>query len=220
MKVIVTGASGMVGEAVLMECLIDQNISEVLVVGRKACGHSHSKLKEIIHSNFHDLSAIESSLVNYDACFFCLGVSSVGMKEPEYTRLTYDLTMHFAGKLAKLNQGMQFCYISGAGTDGTEKGRLMWARVKGKTENDLKKLGFKAVFNFRPGMLIPTEGQKNVLSYYKKLSWLMPVFKTLFPGMVSTLKELGRAMIHAVIIGYEKDTLEVKDIKILSKRSL
>ncbi len=219
MKVIVTGASGMVGEGVLLECLNNSRISEVLVVGRKHCGHNHSKLKEIIHSNFHDLTPIETSLANYNACFFCLGVSSVGMKEPEYTKLTYDLTMHFAGKLSKHSPGMQFCYISGAGTDGSEKGRLMWARVKGKTENDLKKLGFKAVYNFRPGMLIASEGQKNVLSYYKKLSWLLPIFKTLFPNMVSTLKELGLAMIHAVLIGYEKDTLEVKDIKILSKRS-
>jgi uncharacterized protein YbjT (DUF2867 family) len=217
-KVIVTGASGMVGEGVLIECLNNSLIEEVLVVGRKSCGHSHPKLKEILHSNFFDLSTVESQLTNYNACFFCLGVSSVGMKEPEYKKLTYELTLNFAQTVSRLNAGMQFCYISGAGTDSSEKGRQMWARVKGKTENDLKKTGFKAVYNFRPGMLQATPGQKNVLSYYKKISWLLPVFRFLTPGFVSSLKELGNAMINSVFIGYEKDTLEVKDIKLQASR--
>jgi hypothetical protein len=215
-RVIITGASGMVGEGVLYECLNHSSIEEVLVVGRKPCGHTHPKLKEIIHSDFLNLSAIESQLVNYNACFFCLGVSSVGMKEPEFKRLTYDLTMNFAGTISKINPGMTFCYISGAGTDGTEKGKIMWARVKGKTENDLKKLPFKKVYNFRPGMMKPTEGLKNTLSYYKKLAWLLPIIKFLAPGMYSTLSELGQAMINSVTLGYEKETLEVKHIKLLA----
>lgn len=219
-KVIVTGASGMVGEGVLYECLNHNMIEAVLVVGRKHCGHSHPKLKEILHSDFLDLTSVESQLAGYDACLFCLGVSSVGLKEPEYYKLTYELTMNFAKTVSKLNPGMQFCYISGAGTDSNEKGRMMWARVKGKTENDLKKTGFKAVYNFRPGMLQATPGLKNVLPYYKKISWLLPVFRFFFPGFVSTLKELGKAMIHSVFIGYEKDTLEVKDIKILASKQL
>jgi hypothetical protein len=217
-RVIITGASGMVGEGVLHECLNHSSIEEVLVVGRKTCGHSHPKLKEIIHSDFMNISSIESRLVNYNTCFFCLGVSSVGMKEPEYKKLSYDLTMNFAGSVSRLNPGMTFCYISGSGTDGTEKGRIMWARVKGKTENDLKKLPFKKVYNFRPGMMKPTEGLKNTLSYYKKLAWLLPVIKFVAPGIYSTLAELGQSMINSVTLGYEKDTLEVKDIKALARQ--
>ncbi len=219
-KVIITGASGMVGEGVLYECLNHSQIEEVLVIGRKPCGHTHPKLKEVLHSNFLDLSSIESQLRNYDACFFCLGVSSVRMKEPEYYKLTYQLTLHFAQTVSKLNPGMQFCYISGTGTDSSEKGRIMWARVKGKTENDLKKIGFNAVYNFRPGMIQPTPGLKNTLSYYKKVSWLLSVIRFVAPGIISTLKELGQAMINSVIFGYEKHTLEVKDIKALGARKI
>jgi uncharacterized protein YbjT (DUF2867 family) len=219
-KVIVTGASGMVGEGVLYECLNHSLIEEVLVIGRKHCGHTHPKLKEILHSDFFALDSVKSQLSGYNACLFCLGVSSVGMKESEYTKLTYELTTNFAQTVSRLNPGMHFCYISGAGTDGSEKGRQMWARVKGKTENDLKKTGFKAVYNFRPGIIQATPGLKNVLPYYKKFSWLLPVFRFVTPGFVSTLKELGIAMINSVFIGYEKDTLEVKDIKILAARKI
>ena len=216
-RAILTGASGMVGEGVLHECLNHESVESVLVIGRRPCGTSHPKLREIIHTDFYDLSPIESQLVNYNACFFCLGVSSVGLKEQEYYRLTYELTMNFAGTLSKLNQGMTFCYISGSGTDSSEKGRLMWARVKGKTENDLKKLPFKSVYNFRPGMIEPTKGLKNTLPYYKWLGWLLPVFRLLTPGFISSLKELGQSMINSVRSGYIKDTLEVKDIKILAE---
>ena len=166
-SVIITGATGMVGEGVLNECLLHDNVEQVLVINRRPCGITHPKLKEIIHADFYDLSPVENQLVNYNACFFCLGVSSVGMKEPEFYRLTYTLTMHVAQTLSTLNPGMTFCYISGAGTDSTEKGRMMWARVKGKTENDLMKLPFKQVYNFRPAILQSTKGLKNTLPYYK-----------------------------------------------------
>jgi uncharacterized protein YbjT (DUF2867 family) len=217
-RIILTGATGMVGEGVLHECLQRDEIEEVLIINRRASGITHPKLKEIIHADFYDLSAIESQLINYDGCLFCLGVSSVGMKEPEFYRLTYTLTMHAAQTLSKDNSGMRFCYISGAGTDSTEKGRTMWARVKGKTENDLAKLPFKQVYNFRPGVLEPTKGLKNTLSLYKYLGWLLPIIKAIAPKSICSLKELGIAMINAVTKGYEKQILEVRDILFLSKR--
>src|SRR5476651_931739 len=172
LKTIITGATGMVGEGVLHECLLNEDVAEVLVIGRKTCSVVHPKLKEIIHADFFDLSAIESQLSGYNACYFCLGVSSVGMKEPEYYKLTYSLTMNVAQTLSKLNPDMTFCYVSGAQTDSTEKGRQMWARVKGKTENDLAKLPFRQEFNFRPGLMKATQGQKNLIPLYKYLSWL------------------------------------------------
>jgi hypothetical protein len=214
-KVIVTGATGMVGEGVLNECLQREDVEQILSISRRPCGITHPKLREIIHSNFFDLSSVRNELIGFDACFFCLGVSSIGMKEKEYYHLTYELTMHVAETLSKF--GMTFCYISGAGTDSTEKGRSMWARVKGKTENDLMKLSFKAVYNFRPGVLIPTKGLKNTLSFYKYLGWLIPVIKKFAPKRICSLKELGDAMINAAINGFEKTTLEVPDIIALSK---
>ncbi len=209
---IITGVTGMVGEGVMHECLLHPDVEQVLVINRKPCGISHPKLKEIIHTNFFDLSAIEDQLKNYNACFFCLGVSSVGLKEPEYYRLTYDLTLHVATTLAKLNHDMTFCYVSGSATDSSEKGGNMWARVKGKTENHLMQLPFKKAYMFRPGYMHPTPGLKNTLKYYAWVSWLYPIFRGLFPGFVSTLKELALAMIHATNQGYDKSILEVKDI--------
>ena len=217
-RAIVTGATGMVGEGVLHECLQHDNVEEVLVINRKPCGVTHPKLKEIIHADFFDFSTIENQLANYNACFFCLGVSSIGMKEPEYTRLTYTLTMHIAQTLSGLNPDMTFCYISGASTDSSEKGRMMWARVKGKTENDLTKLPFKQVYNFRPGIIEPTKGLKNTLSFYKYLGWLIPVIRLFAPNSIIRLKQLGIAMINAATKGYEKHILEVKDIFELAKR--
>jgi len=217
-KVILTGATGMVGEGVLHECLQCSQVEQILVVNRKPCGIIHPKLKEIIHADFYDLSAIESRLTGYNACFFCLGVSSVGMKEPEYYKLSYTLTMHVAQTLSSLNPGMDFCYISGAGTDSTEKGRSMWARVKGKTENDLMKLSFKRVYNFRPGALKPTKGLKNRLAFYKYFGWLLPIVQIIAPNAISTLQELGTAMINAVTKGYEKQIVEIKDIRLLAKK--
>ncbi|MGN6292981.1 MAG: NAD-dependent epimerase/dehydratase family protein, partial [Chitinophagaceae bacterium] len=158
MKVIITGTTGMVGEGVLHVCLQDPRIESVLIINRKTLGRTHPKLKEILHADFYDLSAIENDLRGYDACFFCLGVSSIGMKEPDYYKVTYTLTLHVANTLVRLNPGMSFSYISGAGTDSSEKGRSMWARVKGKTENDLMKLPFRQVFAFRPGFIKPIKG--------------------------------------------------------------
>jgi len=217
-RVIITGTTGMVGEGVLHECLQHESVENILVVNRKPCGVRHPKLKEIIHDNFFDLSGIENKLGGYNACFFCLGVSSVGMKEPEYYRLTYTLTLHVAEVLARQNKDMTFCYISGAGTDSSEKGRMMWARVKGKTENDLMKLPFKQVYNFRPGYMQPTKGLKKTLRFYKYVSWLYPVFRSLFSNRVSTLKELGLAMIQVALQGYQQPIIEVKDILILASK--
>jgi len=216
-KAIITGVTGMVGEGVLHECLLHPAVVEVLVINRKPCGVVHPKLKEIIHQNFFDLSVIEDQLSGYNACYFCLGVSSIGMKEPEYYKLTYTLTMQVAQTLSKLNTDMTFCYVSGGGTDSTEKGRSMWARVKGKTENDLMKLPFKQVFAFRPGYMHPTKGLKNTLPYYKYLSWMYPFFRAVFPNFVSTLAELGLAMINVTRFGYGKAVIDVKDIVILAE---
>ena len=216
-RAIITGTTGMVGEGVLHECLLSEDVESVLVINRKPCGITNPKLKEIIHADFFDLSAIENDLSGYNACYFCLGVSSIGMKEPEYTRLTYTLTMHVAGTLIRYNNDMVFCYVSGAATDSTEKGNSMWARVKGETENDLMKLPFKKVYAFRPGYMHPTKGLKNVNTYYKYITWMYPFFRKVFPNMVSTLAELGQAMINVTRFGYDKQILEVKDIIDLAK---
>jgi uncharacterized protein YbjT (DUF2867 family) len=216
-RVIVTGATGMVGEGVLLECLGHDSVEHVLVIGRRSCERNHPKLEEILVEDLADLSSVTSRLKNYDGCFFCAGVSSVGMKEEKYYRLTYTLTMEFAKNLAAINPGMTFCYVSGGGTDSSEKGRMMWARVKGKTENDLAKLPFKSTYNFRLGMARPSAGMKNVLPLYRYLGWLAPLISAVAPNIISTLKELGLAMINAVLKGYEKNILEVKDIKKLAK---
>ncbi len=215
-RAIVTGATGMVGEGVLHECLNHPDVEAVLVINRKPCGVSHPKLKEIIHANFFDFSGIQKQLTGYNACFFCLGVSSVGMKEPEYYKVTYTLTLHIAGILSRQNPGMVFCYVSGSGTDSSEKGKLMWARVKGKTENDLMKLPFKAVYAFRPGFMRATKGLKNVLPYYKYFAWLYPVLRPVFPGFMGTLSEVGQAMINCALTGSGKNILEVKDIRAMA----
>ncbi len=216
-KAIITGATGMVGEGVLHECLLHPDVEAVLVINRKPGGMTDPKLKEIIHQDFFDISAIEDQLKGYNACFFCLGVSSVGMKEPEYYKMTYTLTLNVAKPLSQLNPDMTFCYVSGGGTDSTEKGKSMWARVKGKTENDLMKLPFKRVFAFRPGYMHPTKGLKNTNPYYKYMSWMYPLLRLVFPGGVSTLAELGQAMINAARFGYDKQVIEVEDIVALAK---
>lgn len=218
LNVIVTGATGMVGEGVLFECLENPQVEQVLVIVRKPTGMSHPRLKEIIHKDFSNIEAIKEQLKNYDACFFCLGVSSVGMKEDEYTKLTYTLTLGFAKTLSEASPQATFCYVSGAQTDSTEKGRSMWARVKGKTENDLAKLPFKATYNFRPGMMKPTKGQQHVLSAYKYLGWLYPVIKGLSPNSACTIQEVGRAMINVTLYGYTKKAIEVSDIIALAKQ--
>ncbi|MFM9028927.1 MAG: NAD-dependent epimerase/dehydratase family protein [Bacteroidota bacterium] len=215
-KVIITGATGMVGEGVLHECLMSEKISEVLLLNRRPSGFANPKLKEIILEDLSDISSLSEYLRGYDGCFFCLGVSSVGMEAEKYRRITYDLTMQIAGHLSAWNPQMTFCYVSGAGTDSTEKGRLRWARVKGKTENDLSRLPFLAVYNFRPGILIPTPGLRNTITLYKYIGWLIPVFKLLAPDSIGTLHELGQAMINTLSGGYHKNVLEVPDIRQLA----
>jgi nucleoside-diphosphate-sugar epimerase len=218
-KAIITGVTGMVGEGVLHECLNHPQVEAVLVINRKPCGVTHPKLKEIIHADFFDLSAIENQLSGYNACYFCLGVTSIGLKEPEYYKLTYTLTLNVAQTLSKLNADMTFCYVSGGSTDSSEKGKSMWARVKGKTENDLAKLPFKQEFNFRPGYMHPTPGLKNTNPYYKYMTWMYPFFRKVFPNMVSTLAELGQAMINVTLYGYDKNILEIKDFVAVAKRN-
>ena len=220
LKVIITGATGMIGEGVLHECLNHPEVEKVLVITRKSCGYSNPKLTEILHDDFHDFTSIDDSLKGYNACYFCLGVTSVGKSEAEYTKLTYDLTLGFATVLSSLNPDMTFCYISGANTDSTAKGRSMWARVKGKTENDLMKLPFKQVYNFRPGGIEPFLPLKPTQTYYKTyryLGWLFALLKAIAPGYVIKLKDLAAAMINASLIGYSKNILEMKDMKLLAK---
>src|SRR6267154_5145796 len=178
-KAIITGATGMVGEGVLLECLNHPDVERVLVINRRPGGVSHPKLREIIHSDFFGLAAIEQQLIGFDACFFCLGVSSIGLSAQEYTRVTYDLTLNIARLLEKLNPEMTFCYVTGAGTDSTERGRVAWARVKGATENALIQL-FKHAYMFRPAFMKATAGQNNVKSYYKWLAWIYPIGRALY----------------------------------------
>jgi uncharacterized protein YbjT (DUF2867 family) len=217
-KAIITGSTGMVGEGVLQESLRHPDVEKVLVINRRPCGVSHPKLTEIIQADFFNLTPISEKMAGYNACFFCLGVSSVGMKDDKYYSLTYTLTMHMAGILLQLNTDMTFCYISGAGTDSSEKGRVNWARVKGKTENDLMKLPFRQVFAFRPGFMLAEKGAKNVPGYFGVFRILYPVLRSLFPKFVTTLKEVATAMINSVKYGYDKPVLEVNDILILSKK--
>lgn len=212
LHVILTGATGMVGEGVLLECLENPHVEKVLIINRRPSGYTHPKLKEIIHENFFNIKPIADQLEGYNACFFCLGVTSIGKSEPEYYRQTYVLTMHVAEVMAERNRDIAFCYVSGSGTDSTEHGRVMWSRVKGKTENDLMKLPFRAVFAFRPGFLKAQPGQKHLLSAYKYFGWMFPVFRALFPGMASTLQELGKAMIEVSRNGYSSKVIEVRDI--------
>jgi nucleoside-diphosphate-sugar epimerase len=215
-KVIITGATGMVGEGVLLECLNDPQVEQVLVVNRRPIGRSHIKLREIVHADFFNLPPIEQQLKGYDACFFCLGVSSVGMSKEEYKRITYDLTMNVATLLAKLNPEMTFCYVTGAGTDSSEQGRMAWARVKGATENALLRL-FPRAYMFRPGALKATAGQKNLPKIYRFLAWIYPIGRAIYPAGFCTLQELGRAMIQAASRGSAKRVLEVRDIAALAK---
>jgi len=219
LKVIITGATGMVGEGVLYESLNHPDVEKVLVITRKPSGYTHPKLTEIIHSDLSDITPLSDSLKGYNACYFCMGVTSLGKKEPEYTKLTYTLTLNFAGTLASLNTGMTFCYISGAGTDSTEKGRTMWARVKGRTENDLLKLPFKRVYNFRPGGIIPFLPLKPTQTFYKTYKytkWILSLMKMFTPQYVISLKELAAAMIQASLTRYSTPVVEMKDMKVLA----
>lgn len=219
MKIIITGTTGMVGEGVLLECLTRPEVTEILSVSRKPTGLTHQKLNEYIVPDFLLLNENDERLKGYDACFFCAGVSSVGMKAEEYRRITYDTTLHFA-KALNPNPGITFVYVSGGGTDSREKSRMRWARVKGKTENDLMKLPFKQAFGYRIGFLIAASGQKRVLKYYKYISWLSPLIKLVLPNIISTMNQVALSMIYAARNGYERNVIHVKDIKIMAKRAL
>ncbi len=216
MKVIIFGATGMIGQGVLRECLLDHEIDRVTVVGRSTTGKTDKKLREIIHQDFLSVSTIESDLFGYDACFFCLGVSSVGMNEEEYRKITYDITMSVARTLVDLNPSMTFLYISGASTDSSEKGRIMWARVKGKTENDLLALPFKSAYMLRPGAILPVHGARSKTKLYRVvytgLTPIFPIFKKLFPSLVITTETLGKSMITIAKQGYSKRVVENRDL--------
>lgn len=211
-RAIVFGATGMVGEGVLLKALNHPDVESVLSVSRRPCGIRHSKLDEIVHDDFYNYQSIESQFAGYNACFFCLGTSSIGMNEADYTRVSYDLTLSAAQTLSALNPEMTFCYVSGQGTDSSESGKLMWARVKGKTENDLTKLPFKSVYLFRPGFIKPAANQKRAYKASRAIGIFYPILKTLLPKYVCTMDELGMAMINVAKFGYENSVLENLDI--------
>jgi uncharacterized protein YbjT (DUF2867 family) len=215
-KVVLFGATGMVGQGVLRECLIDAEVESVLAVVRNASLPPSGKLREIVHQDVYDLAAIEDRLTGYDACFFCLGVSSVGMQEETYRRVTYELTVSVAKTLARLNPTMTFIYVSGAGTDSTERGRSMWARVKGRTENALLQMPFKAVFLFRPAYIQPLHGIRTKTRWYGAAYAVMrpfyPLWKILFPNYVTTTECIGRAMLNVTMRGFPQPVLENRDI--------
>ena len=216
MKVILFGATGMVGQGVLRECLLAPDVEAVLSVSRSRGGQQHTKLREVLHDNFFDFSHLESELTGFDACFFCLGVTSAGKNEEEYRHLTYDITMAAARTLVKINPGMTFIYVSGMGTDSSEHGRVMWARVKGKTENDLLALGFKAAYMFRPAAIVPLHGIRSKTGWYQAfytvLGPILPALYRTFPKYVTTTEQCGRAMLVAARQGAPKKVLENIDI--------
>ena len=216
MKVLLFGATGMIGQGVLRECLLDPRLTEVRSLVRTASGTTHPKLKELLHRDFFDYTTIEDQLTGLDACFFCLGVSSAGMTEAAYRRITHDLTLAAASTLSRLNPTMTFGYISGAGADSSERGRIMWARVKGQIENALLRLPFRAVHLFRPGAIRPLHGitsrTKLYRILYRVLGPFLPLLKAVSPDSLTTTEQLGRAMIHAALEGAPKAVLEMRDI--------
>lgn len=220
-KVIITGATGMIGRGVLLECLDHAAIGKVLAIGRNPSGLEHTKLSELILKDFTDLSDTEEALTGFDACFFCLGISAAGLNEEEYSIITHDYTLALARKLVGINPGMTFNYVSGQGTDSTERGRFMWARVKGKTENELLNLGFRQAFMFRPGLIIPLRGIKSrTRSYqfiYDYFMWLVKFIRIIAPKSVVTTVQIGKAMINSMLKGYERKVLRPADIIALSE---
>lgn len=213
-KIILFGASGMVGQGVLRECLLDPDVESVLSIGRTKTGQTNAKLRE------EDMSALDKGISGFDACFFCLGVSSAGMNEAEYTKITYDLTLDVANKLVETNPEMTFIYVSGAGTDSTEKGRSMWARVKGKTENAILALPFKAKYMFRPGFIQPMHGIKSKTKLYRAIYFvsapLYPLWNAIVPGFVTTTEKVAKAMLVAAKKGASNPVVENRDINQLA----
>lgn len=220
-KVIITGATGMVGKGVLLECLDHDAIDEVLIIGRNPVGIEHPKLKELIQKDLSEYTGVKDKLTGYNACFYCLGISAAGLTEDQYTKITYDFTLSLAKTLLENNPEMTFNYVSGQGTDSSEKGRMMWARVKGKTENDLLNLGFKNAYMFRPGAIIPLRGIKSrTKSYqfmYDYFMWLVKLIKAISPNSVVDTDQIGLAMINSLFKEYNKKILTPKDIIILAK---
>lgn len=220
MKVVLFGATGMVGAGVLQECLIEPRVTSILAVGRQTCGVTHPKLREILHADFFNYTPIQEQFAGIRACFFCVGVSSVGMSEANYRRLTYDLTLAAAQSMLAVNDQLTFCYVSGAGTDTTERGSMMWGRVKGATENALLRLPFKAAYMFRPGFIQPLKGIRSKTRLYQAVyaavGPLFPLLRRVAPRYVTTTEALGRAMIRAVVNGYPKPVLETDDINQLA----
>jgi len=216
MNVLIFGASGMVGQGVLRECLLAADVQAVVTIGRSGSGQQHPKLRQLVHADLLNYSAIEAELSGFDACFFCLGISSAGMSEADYTRISYGYTLAAAETLARLNPQMTFTYVSGAGTDSTEQGRSMWARVKGRTENALLRLPFKGAYMFRPGVIQPLHGVRSkTASYqmlYSLLGPLLPLLRRLFPRQITTTEQVGRAMLAVARHGAPKHILESPDI--------
>ncbi|QSI29827.1 NAD-dependent epimerase/dehydratase family protein [Variovorax sp. RKNM96] len=219
MNILIFGATGMVGQGVLRECLLASDVERVVAVGRNATGQQHPKLQDLVVKDMYDYSAVEPQLQGFDACFFCLGVSSVGMKEDDYRRITYDLTMAAATVLARLNPGMTFTYVTGSGTDSTERGSSMWARVKGATENALLRLPFKAAYMFRPGIIQPLHGVRSKTplyhSVYMVISPLLSLAYRLWPDKMTTSEQIGLAMLAVARGGAPKVLLEPADINAL-----
>jgi len=221
MKVILFGATGMIGQGVLRECLLDPQVDLVLSIGRSKTGAEHTKLREIVHNDLRHYAAIEPQLSPFDACFFCLGVSSTGIKPEEYERITYGITLAAAETLARLNPQMTFVYVSGAGTDSSEHGRSAWARVKGRTENALLRLPFKAAYMFRAGLIEPLHGirsrTRSYRVFYAVTRPVLGLLRMAFPNSILTTEELGRAMIAVARTGAPKNVLESKDILALAR---
>lgn len=220
MRVLLFGVSGMVGQGVLRECLLDAGVDEVIAIGRSATGQRHAKLREIVRADLFHYTDIEDQLTGFDACFFSLGVTSSGMTESDYERITYQLTLAAAETLSRLNPQMTFVYVSGQGTDSTERGRLMWARVKGRTENALLRLPFAAAYMFRPGFIQPLHGITSRTRLYRVFyvifKPLIPLLRRAFPNQVLTTEQIGRAMLAAARHGYTKRVLEPRDIRALA----
>jgi uncharacterized protein YbjT (DUF2867 family) len=216
MNVLILGATGMVGQGVLRECLLDDGVARVVTLGRTSIGQAHPKLREIVHADLLNLAPVEDQLRDIDACFYCLGASAAGLNEAEYARINYDMTLSVAETLVRVDPDLTFVYVSGTGTDSTERGRVMWARVKGRTENALLRLPFKAAYMLRPGLIIPMHGVRSKTRLYRVfytiLGPLLPMIRSLFPRSVATTEQVGRAMLRLARSGYSKHVLETADL--------
>lgn len=219
MNVLILGATGMVGQGVLRECLLDDGVTRVVALGRSPTGQSHPKLREVVHAELLNLRPIESQLTGLDACFYCLGASAAGLSEADYSQINYVLTLSVAETLVRIDPDMTFVYVSGAGTDSSERGRAMWARVKGRTENELLRLPFRAAYMLRPGLIIPMHGVKSKTrvyrAFYMVLGPLLPLIRKLFPRSIITSEQLGRVMLRLARSGYSKPVLETEDLAAL-----